>query len=127
MSSDPLADFLSSLSNASRAGKRELVAPYSRLKRDVAQVLKEEGYIEQVEVIYQDDKPFVRVVLKPAGVITKIQRVSKPGLRRYVGAQCIPRVLGGMGICILSTSKGVMAGHKAKRLRVGGELLAMVY
>jgi small subunit ribosomal protein S8 len=127
MVTDPLADFLSSLYNASRAGKGEVIAPYSRFKRDVAQVLKEEGYVQDVEIIRKEEKPFLRVVLKPSAVITKVRRISKPGLRRYVGFREIPRVLGGMGICVLSTPKGVMAGHKAKRLRVGGELLLAIY
>ena len=133
MQTDPLADFLSALRNASRAAKSEVVMPYSRLKSDVANVLKEEGYLDSVEVLNKDEnkiKPKLKVILRGTAKIKalrEIKRVSKPGLRRYVGAGEIPRVLGGLGISVLSTPRGVMAGHRAKQLNVGGELLLTVY
>jgi small subunit ribosomal protein S8 len=129
MQSDPLADFLTSIRNAARASKAEVVVPYSRLKSDVAHVLKREGYLNEVEVIKDKAKPQLKVTLRGSGksrAITQIKRVSKPGLRRYVGADEIPRVLGGLGVSVLSTPKGVLAGHEAKKQRVGGELLLTV-
>ncbi|HEY8965092.1 MAG TPA: 30S ribosomal protein S8 [Candidatus Methylacidiphilales bacterium] len=133
MQTDPLADFLSALRNASRASKAEVVIPYSRLKSDVANVLKEEGYLDSVELLNQDEnkvKPKLKVTLRgnaKVKALREIKRVSKPGLRRYVGAGEIPRVLGGLGVSVLSTPRGVMAGHRAKQLNVGGELLLTVY
>ncbi len=133
MQTDPLADFLSALRNASRAAKSEVVVPYSRLKSDVAHVLKEEGYLDSVELLNDNEnkvKPKLKVVLRGTAklkALREIKRVSKPGLRRYVGAGEIPRVLGGLGISVLSTPRGVMAGHRAKQLNVGGELLLTVY
>ena len=133
MQTDPLADFLSALRNASRAAKTEVVMPYSRLKGDVANVLKEEGYLDSVEILNKDEnkiKPKLKVTLRGTAkvkALREIKRVSKPGLRRYVGAGEIPRVLGGLGISVLSTPRGVMAGHRAKQLNVGGELLLTVY
>ena len=133
MQTDPLADFLSALRNASRASKAEVVMPYSRLKSDVANVLKEEGYLDSVEVLNKDEnkiKPKLKVILRGTAkvkALREIKRVSKPGLRRYVGAGEIPRVLGGLGVSVLSTPRGVMAGHRAKQLNVGGELLLTVY
>jgi small subunit ribosomal protein S8 len=129
MQSDPLADFLTSIRNAARASKAEVVVPYSRLKSDVAHVLKREGYLNEVEVIKDKAKPQLKVTLRGSGksrAITQIKRVSKPGLRRYVGADEIPRVLGVLGVSVLSTPKGVLAGHEAKKQRVGGELLLTV-
>ena len=130
MQTDPLADFLSALRNATVVGKKEMTIPYSRLKRDVANVLQEEGYIESLEVDKTvKAKPVLKLVLRGTAkslVFQKIKRLSKPGLRRYVGVTEIPRVLGGLGITVLSTSQGVMSGHKAKKLNLGGELLLTV-
>jgi small subunit ribosomal protein S8 len=130
MQSDPLADFLTALRNASVAAKKEVVAPYSRLKHDVAKVLQTEGYLGEVEKTLSDKKKNVlKVTLRAVGKtrsITTIKRVSKPGLRNYVGADEIPRVLGGLGIAVISTSQGVMAGHVAKKRRLGGELLLTI-
>jgi small subunit ribosomal protein S8 len=133
MQTDPLADFLTAIRNASRASKKEVVMPYSRLKSDVAHVLKEEGYLDEVELLKEKEdklKPRLRVILRGTAkvkALREIKRVSKPGLRRYVGAGEIPRVLGGLGISVLSTPQGVMSGHRAKKLNVGGELLLTVY
>jgi small subunit ribosomal protein S8 len=128
--SDPIADFLTRLRNATRAGKPEIVAPFSKMKGEIARILKEEGFVSAVEVQEQEGFRKLRVVLKFAGnrpVISDLQRVSRPGLRRYVGADEIPKVLSGIGISILSTSSGVMSSREARRKNVGGELLAFVW
>jgi small subunit ribosomal protein S8 len=127
---DPIADFLTRLRNASQSGKAEIIAPYSKIKFDIARVLKQEGYISDFELESAGKLPQLKVVTKfvnrtPA--ITGLKRVSKPGLRKYVGAQEVPRVLGGLGISILSTPKGVLSGREAKKENVGGELLAYVW
>ncbi len=129
MNTDPIADFLTRLRNASRSRKTELLVPYSRMKADLAAILKKEGYITDFEV-KSEGRPQLRVVNKFADktpAITGLKRVSRPGLRRYVGAADIPRVLGGMGISILSTPRGVLSGREARRQKVGGELLAYVW
>ena len=127
---DPIADFLTRLRNASRSGQAEVQAPYSKIKAEIARILKQEGYISSYEVASEGSKPQIKVITKfvnrtPA--ITGLKRVSKPGLRKYVGAQEVPRVLGGLGISILSTPKGVLSGREAKKENVGGELLAFVW
>ncbi len=129
MNTDPIADFLTRLRNASRARKADLLVPYSRMKADIAAILKKEGYVTDFEV-KSEGRPQLRVVTKFADktpAITGLKRVSRPGLRRYVGADDIPRVLGGMGISILSTPRGVLSGREARRQKVGGELLAYVW
>ena len=128
--SDPIADFLTRIRNATRSGKAEIVAPFSKMKGEVARVLKEEGFVSSVEVNNSDAMPTIKVGLKFVGsrsVITDLQRVSRPGLRRYVGANDILKVLSGVGISILSTSSGVMSSREARRKNVGGELLAFVW
>jgi small subunit ribosomal protein S8 len=127
---DPIADFLTRLRNASRAALAELRLPYSRIKADMARILKQEGYITHYEIDTSGDLPQIHIVNKLVNrrsAITGLRRISKPGLRRYVGAREIPRVLGGMGIAILSTPRGVLTGQEAKRQNVGGELLAYVW
>jgi small subunit ribosomal protein S8 len=127
---DPIADFLTRIRNASRSGRNEIHAPFSKIKADIARILKQEGYISNYEVESEGQKPQIKVVTKfvnRAPAITGLKRVSKPGLRKYVGAQEVPRVLGGLGISILSTPKGVMSGREAKKENVGGELLAFVW
>lgn len=127
---DPIADFLTRLRNASTARKTEVLLPYSRIKNDVARVLKQEGYIVDFAVETDGPKQTLRVTTKfveQTPAISGLKRVSKPGLRRYVGAGEIPRVRGGHGISILSTPRGVLSGREAKRQNVGGELLAFVY
>jgi small subunit ribosomal protein S8 len=120
MQTDPLADFLTTIRNASRASKNEIRVPWSRMRSDVAHVLKNEGYVTEVEKVSDKDakagKPELRVKLRGAGktrAITQITRISKPGRRQYVGSQEIPRVLGGMGVSVVSTPRGVMSGHEA--------------
>ena len=134
MQTDPLADFLTTIRNAARASKTEIRVPWSRMRSDVAHILKNEGYVLEVEKVTDKEakagKPELRVKLRGQGktrAITQITRVSKPGRRQYVGAGEIPRVLGGMGIAVVSTPRGVMAGHQAKKQNLGGELLLTVY
>ena len=134
MQTDPLADFLTTIRNASRASKSEVRVPWSRMRSDVAHVLKNEGYVLEVEKVSDKEakagKPELRVKLRGAGktrAITQITRISKPGRRQYVGAKEIPRVLGGMGVSVVSTPRGVMSGHQAKKQNLGGELLLTVY
>jgi small subunit ribosomal protein S8 len=134
MQTDPLADFLTTIRNAARASKSEIRVPWSRMRSDVAHILKNEGYVLEVEKVTDEKakagKPELRVKLRGQGktrAITQITRISKPGRRQYVGSQEIPRVLGGMGISVVSTPRGVMAGHQAKKQNLGGELLLTVY
>ena len=130
--SDPISDFLTRLKNASRARNEEFRAPYSKIKAEIARILQEEGYIWGYEVDNSGKFPELKVKPKFAdktGVcaLTDLKRISKPGLRQYVSVDEIPRVLGGMGISIISTSKGLMTGHKARREKMGGEILALVW
>ncbi len=134
MQTDPLADFLTTIRNASRTAKTEIRVSWSRMRSDVAHVLKNEGYVLEVEKVSDKEtkagRPELRLKLRGTGKtrsITQITRISKPGRRQYVGAGEIPRVLGGMGISVLSTPRGVMAGHQAKKQNLGGELLLTVY
>jgi small subunit ribosomal protein S8 len=127
---DPIADYLTRLRNASRAQKPELNVPYSRIKSDLSRVLKKEGYITDFTVEGEGAEKHLKVTTKffeQSPAITNLHRVSRPGLRRYVASGEIPRVRGGQGIAILSTPKGVLSGREAKRQNVGGELLAFVY
>ena len=128
--SDPISDFLIRFKNASRAGKEDFTAPFSKIKVEVARILKEEGYIWSYEVDTEGDFPSIRVKVRyingtPA--LTDLKKESKPGRRRYIGVDEIPKVLGGLGIAILSTSQGLMAGHHAKKKKVGGEFIASVW
>ncbi len=128
---DPLADLLTRIRNASGVTKRSVTAPYSKLKMGVLKVLKEYGFIQDYEVELLGGHATVRIRLKygPEGeqLINHIQRVSKPGRRVYVGVEAIPRPLGGLGLAILSTSAGVVSHVEAKRQRVGGEVLCEVW
>jgi small subunit ribosomal protein S8 len=133
MQTDPLADFLTTIRNAARASKSEVRLPWSRMRSDVAHILKNEGYLLEVEKVSDKatpGKPVLRIKLRGSGKtrsITQITRISKPGRRQYVGSKEIPRVLGGMGVSVVSTPRGVMAGHQAKKQNLGGELLLTVY
>jgi small subunit ribosomal protein S8 len=125
--SDPLADFLTRIRNAGMVRYETVDVPMSNLKVDVAKVLREEGYIKDYQIIEDSKQGILRIELKYGPndelVISGIRRVSKPGLRQYVKADDIPKVLSGLGISILSTSKGVITDREARRLRVGGEIL----
>ncbi|MCE9611396.1 MAG: 30S ribosomal protein S8 [Chthoniobacter sp.] len=128
--SDPIADFLTRLRNAGTARKEEVSAPYSKIKAEIARILKQEGYISDYAVNTSGAFPEIKITTKTVNrisAITGLKRISKPGLRRYVGATEIPKVLGGMGISILSTPQGVISGREAKKQNVGGELLAFVW
>lgn len=126
MTNDTLADFLTRIRNASERKTREIVAPNSRMVKAVSEILKTENYIENFEVIDNEIKISLKYINKEPA-ITHLERVSKPGLRIYVGYGDIPRVLNGLGISILSTSKGIMTGTKAKLEKVGGELLCKIW
>ena len=127
--SDPIADMLTRIRNAQSVNKLSVSMPASKLKGAIAVVLKDEGYIDDFAVIANDGKPLLTISLKYyAGrpVIEKIDRVSKPGLRVYKGSQNIPKVMNGLGVTILSTSKGVMTDRKAQAAGIGGEVLCVV-
>ncbi len=127
---DPISDFLTRFKNASRARKDEFSAPYSKIKAEIARILQQEGYVWSYEIDTSGKFPEIKVKTKfvertPA--LTDVKRVSRPGLRQYVGSDEIPRVLNGLGIAILSTSRGIMTGHEARKAKVGGEILALVW
>ena len=127
--SDPIADMLTRIRNAGRALLPAVELPHSRMKESVAKILKTEGYVADVAVEGNAIKK-LKIRLKYQGkknVIEGLKRVSRPGLRRYVGATEIPRVLSGMGVSIVSTSEGVMTGTQAKKKNLGGELLCYVW
>jgi small subunit ribosomal protein S8 len=127
---DPIADLLARIRNGAQAQKAEMLVPYSRIKADIVRILKDEGYITDYSVDTDADHPRIKITNKlvnRSSAITGLKRVSRPGLRRYVGAGEIPRVLGGMGVAILSTPRGVLSGREAKKQNVGGELLAYIW
>jgi small subunit ribosomal protein S8 len=128
---DPIADMLTRIRNACGAKHRRVDMPASKMKVEIARILKEHSLIQDFTTLENDEgRKLLRVRLKYAGgqpVIRELQRVSTPGLRKYVGAGEIPRVRNGLGIAILSTSKGVMSDRQARQSRTGGELLALVW
>jgi small subunit ribosomal protein S8 len=126
---DPISDMLTRIRNAQRASKAAVSMPCSKLKVALAQVLKDEGYIEDFAVAGEEKKPVLDIQLKYyAGrpVIDRIERVSRPGLRVYKGSTEIPKVMNGLGVAIVSTSKGLMTDRKARAAGIGGELLCIV-
>ncbi len=131
MSVDPIADFLTRVRNGLQADHDDVVMPTSGLKAEMARILTEQGYVESFAVEPGRVGPNLRVTLKYTEdrkpVIMGMQRVSKPGRRQYVGSKQVPKVQGGMGTTIISTSRGVMTGHDARRNGVGGELVAKVW
>ena len=128
---DPIADFLTRIRNGITADHDVVEMPSSKFKAEIARILQEQGYIEDYSVEPARVGRVLRVRLKYTedrrSVISGLARVSKPGRRNYVGADDVPKVLGGMGTTIVSTSRGVMTGHEARRARVGGELVAEVW
>ena len=128
---DPVADMLTRIRNANSAKHDTVDVPASNMKKSIAQILLDEGYIKNFQIVDDGTQGVIHITLKyNAGkekVITGLRRVSKPGLRVYVGADELPRVLRGLGIAIISTSKGVMTDKKARELNVGGEVLAFVW
>lgn len=131
MLTDPISDMLTRIRNAMNAHHPKTEMPGSKLKIELARILKEEGFVANYRVADDDGKPTIKVYLKyrpdSRPVITKIERVSKPGRRVYADAKSIPKVIGGLGVNILTTSRGVMTGKKARELGIGGEILCSVY
>jgi small subunit ribosomal protein S8 len=127
--SDPISDMLTRIRNAQMAEKLTVVMPSSKIKAAIAKVLQDEGYVDGFKVIDHDGKPTLEIGLKyyaERPVIEQIQRVSRPGLRVYKGSEDIPRVMNGLGIAIVSTSKGLMTDRKARANGIGGEVLCIV-
>ena len=129
--SDPIADMLTRVRNASRARHTEVIVPASRTKREIARILKEEGFIAEVREERDGPAQMLRLELKyvdgKVPVVSGLKRISKPGLRVYARKTDIPRVLGGLGVVIVSTSKGIMTGTQARQAELGGEILAYVW
>ncbi|HEX6593723.1 MAG TPA: 30S ribosomal protein S8 [Bacillota bacterium] len=128
---DPIADMLTRVRNASAVRHEKMELPASKLKRDIADILKREGFVRDYELIEDDKQGILRIFLKYGPnnehVISGIKRISKPGLRVYAKADEVPRVLNGLGIAIISTSKGVLSDREARSQAVGGEVLAYVW
>jgi small subunit ribosomal protein S8 len=131
---DPIADMLTRVRNAIMVGHSYVVVPGSKMKLAIAKILRDEGFIENYNVTKDRPQPMIRIWLKYAGdkkdrrsVITGLKRVSKPGRRVYSGKKEIPWVLSGMGVAVLSTSRGIMTGKKARRLGIGGEVLCHIW
>ncbi|WP_420400685.1 30S ribosomal protein S8 [Flagellimonas sp.] len=132
MLTDPISDYLTRIRNASRAGHRVVDVPASNLKKQMTKILFDQGYILSYKFEENDTQGNIKIALKydkftKEPVIKKLQRVSKPGLRKYAGSEELPRVLNGLGIAIVSTSHGVMTSKQAKQENVGGEVLCYVY
>jgi small subunit ribosomal protein S8 len=132
MYTDPIADYLTRIRNAVRANHRVVEIPASNLKKDITKILFEQGYILSYKFDDSSVQGTIKIALKynketKEPVIKKLQRISKPGLRKYAGSTELPRILNGLGIAIVSTSHGVMTGKQAKRDNVGGEVLCYVY
>jgi small subunit ribosomal protein S8 len=129
---DPIADYLTRLRNAIKAKHRIVELPASNLKKEITKVLHDKGYIQNYKFDDTSVQGTIKIALKynpvtKQSAIVKLQRISKPGLRKYTGAEEMPRVLNGLGIAILSTSKGVLTDKEARQLNVGGEVLCYVY
>lgn len=128
---DPIADMLTRIRNANMVRHEKVEFPASKIKKEIAEILKREGFIRDVEYIEDNKQGIVRVFLKYGSnnerVITGLKRISKPGLRVYVKADEVPRVLNGLGIAVLSTSKGLMSDKEARQAQTGGEVLAYIW
>ena len=128
---DPIADMLTRIRNANTAGHDTVEIPASKMKKAIAQILKDEGFITDFEVIEDGKQGIIKVTMKYAAnkekVISGIKKISKPGLKVYAKAEDVPRVLGGLGIAILSTSKGVISDKEARKLGIGGEVICYVW
>ncbi|HEX2294427.1 MAG TPA: 30S ribosomal protein S8 [Actinomycetota bacterium] len=128
---DPIADMLARIRNASTAMHDDVVIPASKIKANIAKILQEEGYVDAVETVEIEGHPAIKIKLRYSETreraISGIRRISKPGRRVYRGSQELPRVLGGLGVAIISTSHGVMTDKQARRAKVGGEVLAYVW
>lgn len=129
---DPIADFITRVRNAVRANHRIVQIPASNMKREMTKILKEKGYILDYKFEQDEKQGIIKIALKyhpvtKAPAIRNLTRISKPGLRKYAGVESMPRVLNGLGIAILSTSKGLMTDKEARKENVGGEVLCYVY
>jgi len=128
---DPIADMLTRIRNANTVRHETVEIPASKIKRQIAEILKQEGFVRDAEYIEDNKQGIIRIVLKYGPnnerVITGLKRISKPGLRVYAKAEELPRVLGGLGIAIISTSKGVMTDKAARQANTGGEVLCYVW
>ena len=132
MNTDPIADFLTRLRNANRAGHKTVIIPMSKMKKEITQILFDQGFILNYKFDDEGVQGSIKIALKydklsKEPVIKKLERVSKPGLRKYTNSSSILRVLNGLGINIISTSKGLMTGKKASRENLGGEIICNVY
>jgi len=132
MNTDPISDYLTRVRNAAKAGHRVVEIPASNLKKEITKILFDQGYILSYKFDDSTAQGSIKIALKydkltKESVIKKIQRISKPGLRKYAGSSELPRVLNGLGIAIVSTSSGVMTGKQAKAQNIGGEVLCYVY
>jgi small subunit ribosomal protein S8 len=128
---DPIADFLARIRNANMVKHKSLEVPASKMKRDIAGILKKEGFVKSFEYIKDDKQGIIRVFLKYSRdgerVITNLKRISKPGLRQYVKSNEVPKVLNGLGVAIISTSKGLLTDKEARARNIGGEVIAYVW
>ncbi|HOE10114.1 MAG TPA: 30S ribosomal protein S8 [bacterium] len=128
---DPIADLLTRIRNANLAAEEKVEVPLSKIKRGIVDILKREGYIRNYRVLEDRKQGTIRVFLKygpkQERVISGLTRVSRPSLRQYCGRDTVPRILGGMGICILSTSRGLMTDKEARRRGIGGEILCKIW
>ena len=132
MVTDPIADYLTRIRNAIQANHRVVNIPGSNMKREITKVLHEKGYIQNYRFESDEKQGIIKIALKynpetKQSAITHIERISKPGLRKYTGSENLPRVLNGLGIAILSTSKGVLSDKEARKEHIGGEVLCYVY
>ena len=132
MNTDPIADFLTRLRNANNAGHKTVMIPMSKIKKEITKILFDQGFILNYKIDEDEVQGTIKIALKydrlsKEPVIKKLERVSKPGLRKYTNSSSIPRVLNGLGINIVSTSKGLMTGKKASRENLGGEIICNVY
>lgn len=132
MVTDPIADYLTRIRNAIKANHRIVEIPASNLKKEVTKVLHDKGFIQNYKFVEDDKQGIIKIALKynpqtKQSAITSLERISKPGLRKYAGAEELPRVLNGLGVAILSTSKGVVSDKEARREHIGGEVLCYVY
>jgi small subunit ribosomal protein S8 len=132
MITDPIADYLTRLRNAAKAGHKVVEIPASNMKKSITRILYDKGYILNYKFVDDDKQGVIKIALKyhpktKVPAFKSIKRVSRPGLRKYAGAGELPRVLNGLGIAIVSTSQGVMTDKEAKKLKIGGEILCYVY
>ena len=128
---DPIADMLTRIRNANTVGHETVEIPASKMKKSIAEILKEEGYIEDFDIIDDNKQGIIKITMKYGAnkekVITGIKKISKPGLKVYAKANDVPRVLGGLGIAIISTSKGVVSDKEARKMGVGGEVICYAW